>query len=290
LLPALLQSLRIHQWSKNILLVVPALLAQVMFTPDVAGRLLVAFVAFGCAASGNYLVNDLTDRESDRQHPAKRERPIAAGRLTAGQAATAGALLIAVGLGLASVALPRKFTLLLLAYLLLALAYSKIFRRVLVLDVMVLAGLYTLRLLAGGAAVDLAVSSWLLAFSMFFFVCLALAKRLAEIDAAGGDETGSSRAYRLRDRDAFAAMGPAAGMVAILVLALYVSSEPIRAHYTHPDLLWLLCPLLMYWVLRVWFLALRGELHHDPVVFALRDPASYAVIAGVVGVVLLAAR
>lgn len=261
-----------------------------MFAPGVAQQLLLAFVAFCLAASGNYLVNDLIDVESDRRHPAKRQRAIASGRLPVARAAIIGPLLIGAGVALAFIGSTREFALLLLLYLALAFGYSKLFRRMLVLDVMVLAGLYALRLLAGGAAVAVTVSSWLLAFSLFFFVSLAFAKRLAELDATAADDGGSARAYRARDRDAVATMGPAAGMLSILVLALYVSSEPIRAHYTHPELLWLLCPLLLYWVLRVWFLALRGQLHHDPVVFALRDTASYAVAVAVLGVLVLAAR
>lgn len=290
MLIALIESLRIHQWSKNLLLAVPALLGQVLLRPGVARDLALAFLAFGCVASGNYLLNDLMDAESDRRHPRKQQRPIAAGRLPARHAALASAALIGGGLALGFLTLARGFALLLLLYLVLALAYSKIFRRLLVLDAMALAGLYALRLLAGGAAVDVRVSSWLLAFSMFFFVSLAFAKRLTEIEATGRGGGDSSRAYIARDREAFAVMGPAAGMVSILVLALYVSSEVVRAHYTQPGLLWLLCPLLLYWVLRVWFFALRGELHHDPVVFALRDRMSYAVVLGVLLVLLVAAR
>jgi 4-hydroxybenzoate polyprenyltransferase len=288
LLSALLQSLRVHQWSKNLLLAVPALLGQVLADAGVLGSLAVAFAAFSLAASGNYLLNDVLDVESDRRHPQKRDRAVAAGRVTPGQAARVGVALMAAGLALAALASTAQFALLLAIYLVVALGYSRFFRRMLVMDVMVLAGFYTLRLLAGGAAVNVPVSSWLLAFSMFLFVSLAFAKRLAEVDATAA--AGSARAYDARDREAFAVMGPGAGMVSILVLALYVSSDAVRAHYTHPELLWLLCPLMLYWILRLWFIALRGELHHDPVVFALRDVASYAVIAGVLAVLLLASR
>jgi 4-hydroxybenzoate polyprenyltransferase len=291
-LRALIESLRIHQWSKNLLLAVPALLGQVATQPGVIGALLIAYTAFCLAASGNYILNDLIDLEADRRHPGKRQRPLAAGRMSVRTAAIAGPALITAGVGIAVIASTPMFALMLILYLVIALAYSKIFKRMLVLDAMVLAGLYTLRLLAGGAAVAVAVSSWLLAFSMFLFVSLAFAKRLTELDIALSlNETKSwSRAYVARDREAFTVMGPAAGMLSILVLALYVSSDVIRAHYLRPDLLWLLCPLMLYWVLRVWFVTLRGQLHHDPVVFALRDVASYAVIAGVLAVLLLASR
>lgn len=285
--PPLLESLRIHQWAKNLLLAVPAVVGQVILQPGRLQLLALAFVAFSLAASGNYVLNDVVDAEADRRHPEKRHRPVASGRLSHAGALLLGPLLLAAGLALAFLAINRPFGLMLVAYVLLALGYSKFFRRMLLLDVLVLAALYTLRLIAGGAAVDVAVTSWLLVFSMFFFLSLAFAKRLVELDAAPGD---SARAYRPADRATMGAVGPGAGMLAVLVMALYVSSGEIRAHYAEPDVLWLLCPLLLYWVLRTWFFALRGELHHDPVVFALRDRVSYAVGAAVLAVLFFAAR
>ena len=284
--------MRIHQWSKNLLLGVPAVVGQVAGNPGVARTVLIAFLAFSVTASGNYLLNDVIDIDADRRHPRKRLRPIASGRLPVVQAAVAAPLLMALGLATAFVFVNEPFGMMLLSYVVLALAYSKFFKRLLILDVLVLAVMYTLRLLAGGAAVDVAVSSWLLVFSMFFFVSLAFAKRLAEIDAlaASDQRRDDTRAYGGADRGAFAAIGPSAGMVSILVMALYVSSDAIRAHYHQPDVLWILCPLMLYWVLRVWFFALRGELHYDPVVFALRDRVSYAVAAAVLTVLYFAAR
>jgi len=284
-LPPLVESLRLHQWAKNLLLLVPAATAQVAGEPQVYLALLVAFLAFSLTASGNYLLNDLIDLEADRRHPAKQGRALASGRLSPVTASVVAAALLAIGLWIAFAVINRPFGLMLLAYLILALAYSKFFRRLLVVDVMVLAALYGMRLLAGGAAVDIAVSSWLMIFAMFFFVSMAFAKRIAELDAlhAGQAERDGNRAYRRSDRAAFGAIGPASGGLAVLVLALYVGSEPIRAHYVSPEFLWLLCPLLFYWVMRVWIFALRSELHHDPVVFALRDRVSYAVIAAMAG-------
>ncbi len=291
-LPPLIESLRLHQWAKNGLLFVPAAVGQVATEPHVAWTLVAAFLAFSLTASGNYLLNDLIDLESDRRHPAKSGRPLASGQLAAPVAAVAAALLMAAGLWIAFLLINQPFALMLVAYVLLALAYSKFFKRLLVLDVLVLAALYGLRLLAGGAAVDVAVSSWLMIFAMFFFVSMAFAKRMAEQDAMRAvlpAERDAARAYQTADRAAFAAIGPASGMLAVLVLALYVSSDAIRARYPHPDFLWMLCPLLFYWVIRVWVFALRGELHHDPVVFALRDRVSYAVIVAMAAVFLLAA-
>lgn len=292
MLLAALESLRPHQWSKNLLLVVPPLLAHAWRIPDVVGAVAIAFVAFCLVASGNYVLNDLLDIEADRAHPSKRLRPLPSGRLPLLYARITGPGLILVGIGCSWLTMPREFTLFLIGYVLLSLAYSLALKRLLLIDVMVIATLYTLRLMAGGAASGVEVSSWLLIYSMFFFISLAFAKRLTELDATGdgGGATTAARAYRSRDREAFATAGPAAGMLSILVLTLYVSSELVRAQYQHPDILWLLCPLLLYWVLRLWFIALRGELHHDPVVFALRDRVSYGVAAGIVLVMYLAWR
>lgn len=283
-----MEALRPHQWSKNLLLAIPALVGQVWMQPGVITQVCLAIVAFTLAASGTYVLNDLLDVEADRRHPDKQRRPFADGRLTLMWGRIAGPLLVATGCALALVTLDSTTVRLLVIYVLASAAYSLWLKRVLLLDVILLAGLYSLRLLAGGAAAGVEVSSWLLAFSMFLFLSLAFAKRLTELEAAPHEE--SARAYRPRDRDAFAAMGPASGMLSILVLALYVSSEPVRSRYAQPDLLWLLCPLLLYWILRVWFVALRGDLHHDPVVFALRDGVSYAIVASMIAVFYLATR
>jgi 4-hydroxybenzoate polyprenyltransferase len=287
-----IESLRVHQWSKNLLLSVPAIVGQVAGNPGVIRILLMAFLAFSLTASGNYILNDIVDVEADRRHPAKRHRPLAAGQINPVVAGLTGVALMGAGISMAFLLINQPFALMLVAYVVLALAYSKFFKRLLVLDVMVLAALYTLRLLAGGAAVDVAVSSWLLVFSMFFFVSLAFAKRLTELDALlrTREDKDAARAYVTADRGAFGAIGPASGMLAVLVIALYVSSDTVRGHYVQPDLLWMLCPVLLYWVLRVWIFALRGELHHDPVVFALRDRVSYAVAAAVLAVLYFASR
>ena len=286
-----LESLRLHQWSKNLLLAVPAVVGQAAGNPGVVRNLVIAYLAFSVTASGNYILNDVIDVAADRRHPLKRQRPVASGRMPVARAAIVAPLLMACGIGTAFVFVNQPFAMMLLGYVVLGLAYSKFFKRLLILDVLVLALLYTLRLLAGGAAVDVAVSSWLLVFSMFFFVSLAFAKRIAEIDVLAPTELGNegARAYAFTDRGAFATMGPSAGIVSILVMALYVSSDAIRAHYHRPDVLWMLCPLLLYWLLRLWIFALRGELHHDPVLFALRDRVSYAVAAAVLTVLYVAA-
>jgi len=289
---AILRSLRLHQWSKNLLLLVPALAARIWMQPDVIVDLVFAFIAFSLAASGGYIVNDLIDLEADRRHPEKKSRPFASGRLPVTLGVVMGPALLLAGIAMAGLAVNDRFGAVVVMYALLSAAYSRWIKRRLLLDVMLLAGFYALRLVAGGAAVNVEVSSWLLAFSMFFFLSLAFAKRLMEFDSSATEpaESNPARPYTAVDRDAFRSIGPTCGLLSILVLALYISSDTVRAIYGQPQMLWLVCPLLLYWVLRVWFFALRGDLHHDPVIFALRDRVSYMVAAAILIVLYLASR
>lgn len=288
----MLRALRPHQWSKNLLLIVPAIAAQIWMQPDVIRDLVFACIAFSLSASGGYIVNDLIDLDADRHHPDKQSRPFAAGQLPVSLGFVMGPVLLLSGIAVAYSAVNIQFSMVVVVYALLSAAYSRWIKRRLLLDVMVLAGFYALRLVAGGAAVSVEVSSWLLAFSMFFFLSLAFAKRLMEFDSAEIEYSspGSARPYTAVDRDAFRTIGPTCGLLSILVLALYISSDAVRVVYGQPQVLWLVCPLLLYWVLRVWFIALRGDLHHDPVVFALRDRVSYAVAGAILVVVYLASR
>jgi 4-hydroxybenzoate polyprenyltransferase len=270
---AALRALRLHQWAKNALVLAPPLLAHRLDAPTL-GRAALAFLAFGLVASALYVANDLVDVERDRRHPLKRERPFASRELPA----AAGLLLVPPLLGagaLAALALPASFGLLLLGYAATSLAYSIALKRLVALDLVVLAGLYTARLWGGSLATGVPISSWLAAFSMFLFLSLAFLKRAGEIVAMAGESPG--RGYRASDAEQVFALGPASGYVSVLVLALYVSSPDVERLYAAPERLWLLCPLALYWLSRIWILARRGEVHGDPVVHALRDPASYAV-------------
>jgi len=286
----LLQAIRVHQWSKNLLLGT-ALVASHRFTDLRAlTHLAIAFVAFSLAASAVYVTNDLLDLESDRKHPKKRLRPLASGELTipAGLALVAACLGGSIALSLAL--LPRSFQLWLLVYWVVTSWYSLDLKRRLLLDVIALAGLYTVRILAGGAAVSVIVSQWLLAFSMFIFMSLAFAKRYVEAVGTQSDPNGklAGRGYWSSDADLIRVVGPASGLMSVLVLALYINSPDVRLLYSRPEALWLLCPLLIYWITRVWFLAHRGLLHEDPVLFALRDWRSYGVAAAGLAVSLAA--
>jgi 4-hydroxybenzoate polyprenyltransferase len=281
---ALLRALRVHQWVKNLLVFVPVLLDHRLQLPVLAKAGL-AFAAFCCAASGGYVLNDLLDLEADRKHSVKRHRPFAANLLSRSFGVVLVPLLFAAAL-LCSLWLSPRFLALLGLYLVLTTAYSVYLKRVAVLDVILLAGLYTLRVLAGVAASNVRFSTWLLAFSMFLFLSLAFLKRYAELRELPAAADGLARRGYIRgDREWLGSMGGSSGYLSVLVLALYISSEQVVALYGTPLLLWLICPLLLFWVSRMWMLGHRGLMNQDPIVAAVRDPASY-VIGAIVALIL----
>jgi 4-hydroxybenzoate polyprenyltransferase len=285
-----LNALRVRQWVKNLLLFVPLLLAHAVGDPQAWLAAVLGFVAFSLCASAAYVVNDLVDREADRVHPTKRDRPFASGALPPLAGFVMAPSLLLIAFAVAWLALPALFLVALATYVIVTLAYSFALKRMAIVDVLVLAGLYALRVLAGGAATDIPVSEWLLAFSMFFFLSLALLKRYAElrlIELAPGASL-AGRAYQADDLALLRTTGPSAGFISVLVLALYVTSPEVVVLYQRPALLWLVGAFLLYWVLRIWTRAHRGEMHDDPVLFAARDRASY-VVAVLTGITLLAA-
>jgi 4-hydroxybenzoate polyprenyltransferase len=274
-----LKALRPQHWLKNLLVFVAILAAHRFMEPVLLARTFVEFVAFCCFASSGYLVNDLCDLQADRQHPQKRLRPFASGRLPLAYALTAAPALAVLGCVLAGLLSALSLGVVLL-YFALTLGYSFTFKRVVLLDVLVLAGLYTLRIVAGAAAISSWPSVWLLAFSMFLFISLAFIKRYAELmikRATAGDQA-TARGYELSDAELLASKGTASGYAAVLVLALYIASGTVNAPYSRHQLIWLVCPLLLYWVGYLWLIAHRGRMHHDPLVFALRDRTSRVLI------------
>ncbi|MEP0546461.1 MAG: UbiA family prenyltransferase [Rhodothermales bacterium] len=289
-LAALNRALRTYQWVKNVLLFVPMLMAHEVMDAGQWGQAALGFVAFSLCASFGYVVNDLVDREADRQHPAKRHRPFASGALSPASGYVLAPVLLAAAFAIAWAALPGAFLVALAVYLATTLAYSFAMKRQPVLDVLVLAGLYTLRILAGGAATGVPVSEWLLAFSMFFFLALALVKRFAELKRldVAPERSLHGRGYRGDDLPVLRTAGLASGYLSVLVLVLYVSSPEVTMLYERPTLLWLVGALLLYWMTRVWLLAERGRVDDDPILFAAKDRTSYAVFA-LMGLMLLAA-
>jgi 4-hydroxybenzoate polyprenyltransferase len=287
---AVLHALRVHQWVKNLLVFVPILLDHRWSDPDVMRRGLIAFVAFCLAASGGYVVNDLLDLEADRHHPAKRDRPFASSTLPMALGMALAPLLLLSAVVIGATRLPKDFLGLLLLYIVLTIAYSAHLKRIAVLDVLLLAGLYTLRVLAGVAASGVRFSTWLLAFAMFLFLSLAFIKRHAEILALAPDQHATSRrrGYLAGDVPWLGTMGSTSGYLAVLVLALYLNSDDVMSLYRKPSVLFLICPLLLFWTSRMWLQAHRGQIHEDPIVAAARDPASY-IVAVLVVLVLYAA-
>lgn len=286
---AVVKACRPHQWAKNLLLFAPVLLAHHV-DAGTLGLVALAFVAFSACASGVYVLNDIGDVAADRQHPKKRLRPFASGRLTIAAGVRLAALLFTVGLGLSAVFLPIRFLGLMVLYLIANVAYSGSLKQVPVLDVMMLACMYALRIEAGAVAASVPLSDWFLTFSLFFFTSLAFAKRYTELSRlkASGAAAAAGRGYQVGDVRLLEMLGAASGYVSVLVLALYMNSDQMRALYGESRLLWLICPLVLYWVTRLWLLANRGQLDEDPVVFALRDRTSLAVGAACGLVVLVA--
>ena len=282
-LRAVFKQLRPHQWAKNALVVLPALLAP-KFSVDnfVAG--LTGAAAFSLCASAGYVLNDLLDLEADRAHRTKRNRPLASGALPVAWGPPLFIALAAGSVALGALLSSVSFLLLLGVYFVATLSYSFYLKKRTLLDVLVLAWLYTHRIIAGGAATSVPLSAWLLAFSMFIFLSLAFVKRYVELSALTDDRAIKHRDYMRSDIPMVASMGTASGYLAVLVFSLYVDQGAREAAYAEPLFLWLSVPVLLYWISRIWILAGRGQLEDDPVKFALRDKVS--LTCGVVLVLL----
>jgi len=283
--------LRIHQWLKNMLVFVPALAAHRVTDPTVFFSACISFLAFGLCASSVYVLNDLLDLESDRQHPRKHKRPLAAARIPISQGLLIAPVLLLASLLIAG-SLPFPFLAVLAGYFAVTLSYSLFLKRQVIVDVMLLAGLYTIRVIGGAAATHIKPSFWLLAFSIFIFLSLALVKRYAELDLSlRKNKTGgrlAGRGYVVEDLPVLLALGVASGFVAVLIIALYINNPDLLVTYPAPEWLWLIPGLLLYWVSRLWMKTHRGEMHDDPVVFTARDWQSLTVVSLSAACLLLA--
>jgi 4-hydroxybenzoate polyprenyltransferase/phosphoserine phosphatase len=301
---AWLKAIRLHQWAKNTLIFVPLILAHAWAPGLLAGATL-AFYSFGLCASATYIINDLLDLEVDRQHPRKRRRPFASGDLSALSGVVVVILFLAASLTLAMLVphaiaalspqllyliKPHYFLLWLGIYLVTTLAYSLHFKRTVLVDVIILSGLYTIRIIAGSAASGIAVSTWLGSFSIFFFLSLAFVKRFAELEnlrERGGVSAGG-RGYHVADIEQLRSFGSASGYASVVVLTLYISTLDAAHLYQHSRRLWLLVPVLLLWISRLWLMASRGHLNEDPVVYAITDRRSLLLGLVVVAIVLSA--
>ncbi len=288
---AVLKELRPHQWAKNVLLFVPLYFSHEYTDSRLDFAALMAFLSFSFCASSIYVLNDLVDLPSDRHHRSKRNRPLAAGALSIpeGIVLSIASLSLAIVLAVSWVNLP--FVWVLLGYVGLTTAYTFVLKQRMIVDVLTLASLFTYRVMAGGVAVDVVLSPWLLAFSIFFFTSLAFVKRYSELIQIGSDDPQSlkGRNYVPADIPIITSVGPAAGLLAVLVFALYINSPAMVVYYSRPEALWGICLILVYWITRIWFLAARDRMHDDPVLFAVKDKISLAAGALVV-VCLLVAR
>jgi 4-hydroxybenzoate polyprenyltransferase/phosphoserine phosphatase len=299
-LKAWLKAIRLHQWAKNVLIFVPLLLAHA-WAPGLIAGAAVAFLSFGLCASATYIVNDLLDLEADRQHPRKRRRPFASGDLSVLSGVAVIILFLAASFALArlvprvvaalspqfALIKPRHFLLWLGIYFVTTLAYSLRFKRSVLVDVIVLSGLYTIRIVAGTAATGIAPSTWLGSFSIFFFLSLAFVKRFAELEnlrERGGVSAGG-RGYHIADIEQLRSFGSASGYASVVVLTLYISTLDAAQLYNHTKRLWLLVPVLLLWISRLWLIASRGHLNEDPVVYAITDRRS--LLLGLVVVVIV---
>jgi 4-hydroxybenzoate polyprenyltransferase len=281
-----IKAIRLHQWVKNALIFLPALLAHRITEPAVLLHATLAFLAFGCCASSVYVTNDLFDLAADRRHPSKRRRPFAAGTLSVRDGVKASLILLLCAALLAAF-IGWLYALVLAGYYVITWAYSLRLKRIALLDVMTLAGLYTMRIIAGAAATYIELSFWLLAFSVFLFLSLGFVKRYSEVYDARkeGKPVGSARGYGAEDLALIMSLGTASGYCAVVVIALYINSGDSIAMYHHHKPLWLICPLMLFWISRAWMLTARGQMHDDPVVFALRDRVSLLIL-GALGLIV----
>ncbi len=288
---AYLKALRLQQWSKNVLVFVPVVMSHQFLEAVPMLHAILAFLCFGLVASSIYLMNDIMDLHQDRRHPTKHKRPFASGAIPISHGLLLFPVLVGLALFLAS-QLPPMFAVTMAVYFTLNLGYTFYLKRKLLVDVLALSGCYTLRILAGNAAGPIEISNWLLAFSMFIFLSLALVKRYVELDTVETDQPDEKRVmgrgYRKGDLDMLSQLGVASGFAAVIVLALFVEGAGKSGLYKHRELIWLVCPIVLYVIGRIWVLAKRRELPDDPIYFIIKDWRSH-LMGGIVAFVFFLA-
>lgn len=273
-----LKAMRVHQWAKNMLIFSALVLSHNLFNNTAVQASLWAFFAFGFAASAIYLINDLMDLEADRKHKTKKYRPLAAGTLPIPLAIMLVPLLLLLSYAFAWQT-NTDFVNVLTVYLVLTTAYSLYLKPVALLDVITLTSLYTIRIIAGAMAIAVPLSYWLLAFSMFIFLSLALIKRFSELNnlSQQGEVKSEARGYHIDDLPAVSLFGISSGYISIMILVLYIHDLQADSLYSQPDWLWFVAVAILYWISHMWLLAFRGQMNEDPVLFAIRDKTSYIV-------------
>lgn len=274
-----IRSARLYQWIKNILIFVPLFTSHNWLNEEMLLLCALGFISFGLCASSIYLINDLFDLEADREHPKKRHRPLAAGTMSITQGAVFSLLLLAASLSMGFY-LGQDFFIVLVSYIAITTTYTLSLKRIVVIDAITLAALFTIRVVAGAQLIDVSLSFWLIAFSIFIFFSLSLVKRCSELITLKKDDESASkgRDYNVSDLFLLQIMGICSGFLSVLVVALYINDPTISTQYTNHRVLWLICPLLLYWISRMWLKTARGEMHSDPIIFAIKDRASLLTV------------
>lgn len=287
--PEWIRTLRLYHWLKNLLVFVPLIAAHRFCESSLIISATTAFLSFGFCASSVYILNDLLDLPEDRRHPRKRFRPFASGILPLAAGLVTAPMLLGFSIVI-GLALPLSFLCILAIYYTTTLAYSFGLKKIVILDVIVLAMLFTARMMAGSAAVDVWPSSWLLAHSMFLFISLALVKRYAELVTMRIEhgQAAKARSYVASDSELLATMGIASAFISVLVLVLYITSGAAQLIYPHLNVIWLACPVLLYWLCYIWLVAHRGGMHDDPMIFALKDRVSRYTLLSMLIIMFLA--
>jgi len=287
-----LKALRLYQWAKNMLLFLALFMSHKLLEPNLFIQVALAFFSFSLSASAVYILNDLFDLAADRKHPSKKYRPFAAGHLPLASGVLAIPILLIISFVLAIAFLPNAFIIVLIAYLIITTSYSLYLKEQLFLDVIILGALYTLRVLAGGLAVEIEVSTWLLGFSMFFFLSLAFMKRYTDLMLfkKNNQEEVFGRGYSINDLEFVQRTGITSGLASLLILVLYINSDQVIALYKQPALIWLTIPILLYWLMRMWVVAHRGQMTDDPIIFAIKDKSSYVMFFIIISILIAAAN
>jgi len=283
------KEIRVYQWVKNLLIFVPLLLSHTFLNSDLVIDSIIGFIAFSLCASSVYIINDICDVEADKKHPVKKFRPLAAGSISISFAKIIAVILFSIALVIA-LNLNQQFVWVFFAYFVLTLAYSFGLKAIALIDVLILGGLYTFRLIAGVVVINVEISYWLIVFSFFVFMSLAIIKRFTELKnmQSRNETVMTHRGYEVSDTALLLIMGVVSSYIAVLVVALYIHDPLVVTKYTSPVWLWFVIPAMTYWLSRIWMIANRGQLTEDPVLFALKDRVSYAVVLVCLASVLLA--
>ncbi|NQY75057.1 MAG: UbiA family prenyltransferase [Candidatus Margulisbacteria bacterium] len=286
---AIITTMRLPHWLKNTLVFIPLLTSHQLTNTDMLVKNLFIFLAFSFSASGVYFLNDVLDLQADKHHHEKKSRPIASGQLSPRMGVICGIFYLLVGIGIAF-SISMNLLAILIVYIVLAVSYSIKLKSYLILDVLCLSAFYTIRVIAGMVGLALYFSPWLLIFSMFMFLSLGFIKRSSELHNLRlfKEEKAKGRGYVEADLEHLTRMGIAAGYNAVLVLALYINSDQIRSMYVTPEWLWLLCPIVVYWISRMWMITNRGNMPEDPVMFAIKDRPSLGIVITIFSVMVLA--